>query len=111
MSEDASPDLVPGFRFAGLAAGIKQSGKPDLALLLADEEVPAAGVFTRNRVKAAPVVLSQKRLKGGRARGVIVNAGNANACTGEAGMEAAKAMARAAGAAINAAPKSLLVAS
>jgi glutamate N-acetyltransferase/amino-acid N-acetyltransferase len=91
----SSERIVPGFRFGGATAGIKASGKPDLALLLADEEVHAAAVFTRNRVPAAPVVLSRERVRGGRARGVLVNSGNANACTGEAGMEAAVEMARA----------------
>ena len=82
---------VAGFRFAGMAAGIKKkAGAPDLALIVADDEVPVAAVFTTNRVKAAPVKLAAQRTKRGRARAVIVNAGNANACTGEAGMAAAK---------------------
>lgn len=100
-----------GFRFGGLAAGIKQSGKPDLALLLADEDVPAAAVFTRNRVKAAPVLLSQRRVRAGRARGVIVNAGNANACTGAAGREAAARMAEIAARAAGVSASRVLVAS
>lgn len=82
---------VAGFRFAGMAVGIKKkAGAPDLALIVADDEVPVAAVFTTNRVKAAPVKLAAQRTKRGRARAVIVNAGNANACTGEAGMAAAK---------------------
>src|SRR5438552_1086607 len=95
MASPRSPDLLPGFRFGATTCGIKASGKPDLALLLADEEVPAAAVFTRNRVQAAPVLLSRERVADGRARGVLVNSGNANACTGEAGMAAAEAMTRA----------------
>jgi glutamate N-acetyltransferase/amino-acid N-acetyltransferase len=78
---------VAGFRFGGATAGCKPSGRPDLGLLLADEDVPVAAVFTRNRVKGAPVTVSQERVKAGVARGVIVNAGNANACTGKQGIE------------------------
>lgn len=91
----ASDRIVPGFRFGSTTAGIKASGNPDLALLLADEEVAAAAVFTSNRVQAAPVILSRERIAEGRARGVLVNSGNANACTGKAGAEAAETMVRA----------------
>jgi glutamate N-acetyltransferase/amino-acid N-acetyltransferase len=86
--------LIPGFRFAAIAAGIKKTGAPDLALLAADEPAAAAGVFTTNRVKAAPVLLSQERLRGGRAQAILVNAGNANACTGPEGLEDARESAR-----------------
>jgi len=86
--------LIPGFRFAALAAGLKKTGAPDLALMVADSPAAAAGVFTKNRVKAAPVVLSQGRLRGGRAQAILVNAGNANACTGPEGLEDARESAR-----------------
>src|SRR5258708_516384 len=89
MSTWASTRSMRGFRFGGVACGIKDGGRPDLALLLADQDVPAAAVFTRNLVKAAPVLLSQERVRGGVARGVVVNSGNANACTGRPGAEAA----------------------
>jgi glutamate N-acetyltransferase/amino-acid N-acetyltransferase len=82
--------IIPGFRFAATAAGLKKTGALDLALLVADEPAAAAGVFTTNRVKAAPVVLSQERLRGGRAQAILVNAGNANACTGPEGLEDAR---------------------
>lgn len=82
---------VAGFRFAGLACGIK-GGAPDLGLILADEDVAAAGVFTKNRVCAAPVVLSKKRVRRGRLRAVLVNSGNANACTGDQGERDARSM-------------------
>jgi glutamate N-acetyltransferase/amino-acid N-acetyltransferase len=87
---------VPGFRFAGVAAGIKKAGadRLDVGLLVADAPAVVAGVFTRNRVKAAPVLVSQERVRRGRARGVIVNAGNANACTGPQGRKDAQAMTR-----------------
>jgi len=75
-----------GFRAAGVAAGIKASGKPDLALVVNDgPQATAAGVFTRNRVKAAPVLWSEQVLRGGVVRAVVLNSGGANACTGPAG--------------------------
>jgi glutamate N-acetyltransferase / amino-acid N-acetyltransferase len=82
--------IIPGFRFAAVAAGLKKTGAPDLALMCADEPAAAAGVFTTNRVKAAPVVLSRRRLRAGRAQAILVNAGNANACTGPEGLEDAE---------------------
>ncbi len=86
--------IIPGFRFAATAAGLKKTGASDLALMVADEPAAAAGVFTTNRVKAAPVVLSQERLRGGHAQAILVNAGNANACTGPEGLEDARESAR-----------------
>ncbi len=86
--------IIPGFRFAATAGGLKKTGAPDLALLVADAPAAAAGVFTTNRVKAAPVILSQERLRGGRAQAILVNAGNANACTGPGGLEDAAACTR-----------------
>jgi glutamate N-acetyltransferase/amino-acid N-acetyltransferase len=75
-----------GFRAAGLAAGIKSSGRPDLALVVNDgPRHDAAGVFTSNRVKAAPVLWTQQCAREGRFRAVILNSGGANACTGAAG--------------------------
>ena len=83
-----------GFQAAGVSAGIKRSRKPDLALVFSEEPAIAAGVFTRNRVKAAPVVMSQQRLKRGVARAVLLNSGCANCLTGEAGMQDALMLAR-----------------
>jgi len=77
---------VPGFRFAGVACGLKKNGKKDLGLILADEPCTAAAAFTKNSVKAAPVIIGQKRLKSGLVQAVLVNSGNANACTGEQGI-------------------------
>lgn len=79
---------VAGFRFAGCAAGIKKAGGLDLGLIVADQPVVAAGVFTRNLVRAAPVDVSIERLHLGRARAILANSGNANACTGAEGMAA-----------------------
>jgi len=75
-----------GFRAAGVAAGIKTSGKPDVAVVINDgPSAAAAGVFTANRVKAAPVRWSQEVLAGGTVRAVVLNSGGANACTGRDG--------------------------
>ncbi|MEO3828157.1 bifunctional glutamate N-acetyltransferase/amino-acid acetyltransferase ArgJ [Actinomadura sp. B10D3] len=77
-----------GFRAAGVVAGLKDSGNRDLALVVNDgPSRAAAGVFTRNRVKAAPVLWSEQVLRGGRVRAVVLNAGGANACTGSAGFQ------------------------
>lgn len=91
-----------GFRAAGIAAGIKASGAPDLALVFNEgPDYAAAGVFTRNQVKAAPVQWSQQVLKGGRLRAVILNSGGANACTGPAGFQDTHATAEAVAAALS----------
>jgi glutamate N-acetyltransferase/amino-acid N-acetyltransferase len=80
-----------GFRAAGVSAGIKESGRPDLALIVSDQGAVSAGVFTTNRVKAAPVLWSQAVVRSGRSvRAVLINSGNANACTGAAGRQAVR---------------------
>lgn len=77
-----------GFRAAGVTAGIKASGTPDLALVVNDgPSLAAAGVFTANRVKAAPVLWSEQVLKGGTVSAVVLNSGGANACTGPLGFQ------------------------
>ena len=81
-----------GFRAAAVAAGIKDEG-PDLALLVGDWGCAAAAVFTTNRAQAAPVIVSREHLAGGQARAVVVNAGCANAATGERGLADAREMA------------------
>ncbi len=104
-----------GFRAAAVASGIKKSaGALDLALLFSDApQTAAAGVFTSNRAAAAPVILSQQNLKKsrGRARAIIVNSGNANACTGRAGTKVAEETARAAAKRLGLSPQEVLVAS
>ncbi len=85
-------DLPSGFRFAGVACGIKPSGKPDLSLIVADWPVVAAGVYTQNQIVAAPVILSRSRTPANAVRAVVTNSGNANACTGQQGMADAKEM-------------------
>lgn len=87
MNEYIPPDFqVPGFLAAGMAAGIKKTRAKDFALLFSEDPATAAGVFTTNRVKAAPVLISRERLKSGRGRAILVNSGCANACTGKGGM-------------------------
>jgi glutamate N-acetyltransferase/amino-acid N-acetyltransferase len=77
-----------GFRSAGVAAGLKGSGAKDVTLVVNDGPLDiAAGVFTRNKVKAAPVLWSQQVLQTGRAKAVVLNSGGANACTGPAGFQ------------------------
>ncbi|GAA2571406.1 bifunctional glutamate N-acetyltransferase/amino-acid acetyltransferase ArgJ [Pseudonocardia hydrocarbonoxydans] len=83
-----------GFRAAGVVAGLKSSGAPDLALVVNDgPRTAAAGVFTRNKVKAAPVLWSQQVLTSGALRAVVLNSGGANACTGPEGFRTAHATA------------------
>jgi len=76
-----------GFRTAGATGGIKASGRPDVALVVADGPATAAGVFTRSRAAGAPVRLCRERLAGGgTARAVVVSSGNANVATGAQGL-------------------------
>jgi len=100
-----------GFVAGAVAAGIKPGGRLDLGLLYSEEPCTAAGLFTRNRVKAAPVLVSQRHLAPGQARAVVVNSGCANACTGPQGMEDAEAMAALAAARLGLRPEAVLVAS
>ncbi|HET7618568.1 MAG TPA: bifunctional glutamate N-acetyltransferase/amino-acid acetyltransferase ArgJ [Vicinamibacterales bacterium] len=85
-----------GFRAAGVACGIKKAGL-DVAVVASDRPAAAAGVFTTNKTVAAPVIVSRDHLarSGGRARGIAINSGCANACTGPAGLDVARAMAHA----------------
>ena len=83
---------VRGVRAAGIHCGIKKA-KPDLALIRTRGSSPVAGVFTSNRVKAAPVLLCQRLMPGGRVSAIVVNSGNANACTGVQGLQDAETMA------------------
>jgi glutamate N-acetyltransferase/amino-acid N-acetyltransferase len=107
-----------GFRAAGVACGIKRRGtRPDppldLALIAADEAVPAAAVFTTNQAVAAPIVVSRDHLvrSGGLMRAIVVNSGCANACTGDAGHKVAMEMAAVAGEAVGCQAEQVLVAS
>jgi glutamate N-acetyltransferase/amino-acid N-acetyltransferase len=81
---------VPGFLASGISAGIKKQSARDLGLLTSEKPATAVGVFTTNKIKAAPVLLTQDKLHRGLAQALIVNSGNANACTGAAGMRDAQ---------------------
>jgi len=81
-----------GFRAAGVRAGIKSSGKNDVGLLVCDKPCAAAAVFTTNKVVAAPVVVGRENIAGGKLQAIVVNAGNANACTGKQGLRDAMKM-------------------
>jgi glutamate N-acetyltransferase/amino-acid N-acetyltransferase len=93
MSDLSSNDLPKGFRFGAVKAGLKASGRPDFALIVADSPASAAAAFTSNRVIAAPLIIDKEHLSatGGRVRVAAINAGNANCAAGEAGLRAARA--------------------
>jgi len=79
-----------GFLANGLSAGIKRSGKPDLGIIVSERPAVTAGVFTKSSIKAAPLVVSMKHIKKGRAQAVLVNSGNANCYTGKSGLKHAQ---------------------
>lgn len=92
LLEDGGVTSAKGFSAAATACGLKKNGKPDLALVVSERECTAAGVFTKNLVAAAPVILDKETLARNRdtLRAVVINAGNANACTGEEGLQNAR---------------------
>lgn len=99
-----------GFRLAGIYSGVKRNtSKLDLSLIVSDRPAVAAGVYTQNRVFAAPVALDREITPASDIRAVVINSGNANACTGEQGMADARAMAAAAAQTCGAAPRQALV--
>ena len=102
---------VPGIRASGVHGGLKPDNQKDVALIVADWPSVAAGVFTRNRVCAATVLLSREHLNNQIAQAVIVNSGNANACTGEEGLNNARKMAAMVGEQLNVEPENVLVSS
>ena len=106
--------LARGFRYAGVPCGIRPNGDPDrrdLALIVSDRPAAAAGVFTQNRVVAAPVRLCRERLPADDIRGIVICSGNANACTGQRGLDDARRMTELAAAVVGCRPEQLLVAS
>lgn len=91
LTRDSRGVTAPqGFRASGLHCGIKKRGLLDLALIVSERSGPIAGVFTKNQVVAAPVVLDRQHLRRGTGRAILVNSGNANACTGRQGLLAAQ---------------------
>jgi len=85
--------FVPGFKASAVSAGLKKDGGLDMALIYCDVEAVGAGVFTTNKVQAAPVLLSKEHIKGGKVRAIVANSGNANACTGAQGLSDSRATA------------------
>jgi glutamate N-acetyltransferase/amino-acid N-acetyltransferase len=81
---------IKGFTYSAVAAGIRKKERLDLGLIFSEKPAVAAGVFTKNRVKAAPVLLGMERIGQGRAQAILVNSGVANACTGKNGMQAVR---------------------
>jgi glutamate N-acetyltransferase/amino-acid N-acetyltransferase len=108
-----SLSLARGFRFGATSCGLKRSGAPDLALVVADAPVSAAAAFTSNRVKAAPVLLSIEHVRRsrGRMRAIVVNSGNANCCTGKPGLAGARRTAQALAAKLACRPEEVFVCS
>jgi glutamate N-acetyltransferase/amino-acid N-acetyltransferase len=86
--------MCQGFKFSGVVSGLKKNGQKDLGLIYSETPAKVAGVFTRNQIKAAPVLLDMQRITSGTCQAVIVNSGNANCCTGAKGMQDAISMAR-----------------
>jgi len=106
-----NPYLVPGFRFSGIAAGIKKTGRPDLALIVSDVPATAIASFTTNLAQAAPVLVSKKNARSGVCRAIVVNSGNANACSGARGLKDAETMVRATAKALKVPEKQVMVCS
>ncbi|UFS69632.1 bifunctional glutamate N-acetyltransferase/amino-acid acetyltransferase ArgJ [Geomonas sp. RF6] len=102
---------VKGFQFSAVEAAIKKPGRLDLALIFSQSPANVAAVFTTNKVKAAPVLISMERAKNGVCRALIVNSGNANACTGEEGMADALEYGRLASGTLGIAEDDLLICS
>lgn len=105
--------LARGYRCAGIHSGLRaaEPGRLDLALIVSDRPAVAAGVFTRNRVCAAPVHICRERLPADDTRGIVICSGNANACTGQQGLDDARRMAELAAQAVGVDARQMLVCS
>lgn len=102
---------VKGFKASGIAAGFKNSGKKDLAIIYSEKKAVSAGTFTTNKVKAACVLLNMENIKNQNTQAIIVNSGQANACTGEEGLENAKTITQMVAQKLQLEPKEVLQAS
>jgi glutamate N-acetyltransferase/amino-acid N-acetyltransferase len=102
---------VPGILAGGVAAGIKPSGKKDLALVYSSSPARAAAVFTSNQIKGAPVLVSQEHVRDGRAQAIVASSGCSNVCTGEQGLKDAREMTRIVGDLLRISPRQVLIAS
>jgi len=100
-----------GFLAAGVHCGVKKSGKPDLALLACPTGATATALFTTNKIVAAPVTICKKHVKSSKVYAVVINSGNANACTGEQGLKDAITMCGKVGKELNVNPHNVLIAS
>ena len=108
---DEKTTTVRGFKAAAVDSGLKKGHGSDITLIVSERESSAAGVFTANKVKAAPVLLTREHISGGTARAIIANAGNANACTGKPGLTDAAHTTALVGKILGISPESVLVAS
>ena len=107
---DGGITAVPGILASGMAAGIKPSGKKDLALIYSSAPARAAAVFTTNQVKGAPVLVSQEHIRDGRAQAIVASSGCANVCTGEQGIKDAREMTKTVGELLRIKPGQVLIA-
>jgi glutamate N-acetyltransferase/amino-acid N-acetyltransferase len=108
---DTKNVAVPGYKVWGIHCGVKKTDKKDLAIIYSDREAAVAGVFTKNRVKAASVVLDMARVKSGKGQAIVANSGCANACTGKRGLADAHATAEIAARELGIIPEAVYVAS
>ncbi len=108
---DAKNFSIPGYKVWGISCGIKKVEKKDLAIIYSDREAAVAGVFTKNKVKAAPVLLDAVKVKSGKGQVIIANSGCANACTGKRGLADARATAEIAARELGLKPDAVYVAS
>ncbi|MBI2527676.1 MAG: bifunctional glutamate N-acetyltransferase/amino-acid acetyltransferase ArgJ [Candidatus Rokubacteria bacterium] len=107
---DGGITAVPGVLASGVAAGIKASGKKDLALIYSSAPARAAAVFTTNQVKGAPVLVSQEHVRGRKAQAIVASSGCSNVCTGEQGLKDAREMTRVVGELLHLPPQQVLIA-
>ena len=107
--EEKSVSYVKGIQAAGCAVGLKKSGKKDMGLIFSEVPAVCAGIFTKNVVKAAPVLVDMEKVKYPVTRAFIINSGNANACTGEQGVADAHAMAQHTAECLGVAPEEVMV--
>src|SRR5437870_12271379 len=108
---DGGVSAVPGIQAGGVAAGIKPSGKKDLALIYSPTPARVAAVFTSNQVKGAPVLVSMEHARSGIAQAIVASSGCANVCTGEQGIKDAREMTKLAGELLRIPSNHVLVAS
>jgi glutamate N-acetyltransferase / amino-acid N-acetyltransferase len=107
---DGGITAVPGILASGVAAGIKPSGKKDLALVYSTAPARAAALFTTNQVKGAPVIVSMEHIRGGEAQAIVASSGCSNVCTGDEGLRAAREMTKIVGDLLRIPAKKVLVA-